>query len=155
MFQRVRTAAGVLSGNLRKIHVQDFALPSHQFCLFVERPCSALQESPSLESLSSLLDGSTFPQRRSYAVNEAIGPTSSSRMTGPCTRSLFEFCRTAHPDGPFTPVGEFSKDVFPRTAFVPHLGQLYIVVYPRNLALLWLQWCLVYLRMCNSVVADI
>jgi hypothetical protein len=78
-------------------------IPLHR-CLFVERPCSALQESPSLESLSSLLDGSTFPQRRSYAVNEAIGPTSSSRTTSPCTRSLFEFCRTAHPDGPFTPV---------------------------------------------------
>jgi hypothetical protein len=34
---------------------------------------------------------------------------------------LFEFCRIAYPDGPFTPAKEGSKDVFPRTAFVPHL----------------------------------
>ena len=86
-------------------------------------------------------------QCRSPNVNEAIGPSSSSRTTGPYTRSLFEFCRIAHPDGPFTPVREGRKDVFPRTAFVSHLEQLYI--------LLWLQRCLMYLGMCDSVMIDV
>ena len=68
---------------------------------------------------------------------------------------FLNFCRTAHPDGPFTPAREGGKDVFPRTAFIPHLEQLYIVFYPWKLALLWLQRCLVYLRMFSSVVIDI
>jgi len=61
MFQRVHTAAEVLSENLRKIHVQDLSSflyaskrcssrSSHRlFFLVFERPCSALQESPSVE----------------------------------------------------------------------------------------------------------
>ena len=119
---------------------------------FVERPYSALQESPSLESLSSLLDGSAFPQRRSHTINEAIGTSSSSRTTSSYTRSLVEFRRTAHLDGPFTPAREGSKHVFPWTAAVPHLEQLCILFCLWNLALLWLQWCLVYLGMCSGVV---
>jgi hypothetical protein len=59
----------------------------------------------------------------------------------------------AHLDEPFTPVREGRKDVFPRTAFVPHLEQLYILFYP--LDLLWLQRCLMYLGMCDSVVIDV
>jgi hypothetical protein len=91
------------------------------------------------------------PDSSGILVNDAIGPSSSSRTTGPCTRSLFEFCRTAHPDGPFTPAREGSKDVFPRAAFVPHLEQLYILFFcPWNLALLWLQRCLMYLGMCRG-----
>jgi hypothetical protein len=138
----------VLPGNLPKIHFPVFLYTSKRYssrsnyrlCLFVyERSCSALLESPlsllksgSLvleSSLSPLLDGSTFSDIGAPNVNEAIGPSSSSRTTGPYTRSLFEFCRTAHPDSPFAPVREGSKDVFLRIAFVPHLEQLYILFF--------------------------
>ena len=72
-------------------------------------------------------------------VNEAIGPSSNSRTTGPCMRSLFEFCRSAHRDGPFTPAREGSNDISPRTAFLPNLEQLYILFFcPWKLAHLWL-----------------
>jgi len=177
MFQRVRIAALVLPGNLPKIHSQD--LPSFLYAskrcssrsdrrlrLFVlERPCSASLESPlsllksgSLlheSSLSLLLDGSTFSDTRAN-VNKAIGPSSSLRIIGPCTGSLFEFCQTAHPNSPFTPAREGSSDIFPRTAFVPHPEQVCILFFcPWNLALLWLQRCLKYLGMCGSVVIDV
>jgi hypothetical protein len=80
----------------------------------------------------------------------------SLRTISPYMGSLFEFGRIAHPDGPFTPMREGSKDIFPRTAFIPHLEQLCILFFcPWNLTLLWFQRCLVCLGMYNSIVIKV
>ena len=78
----------------------------------------------SLTSSSSLLDDSTLSDIIALALTKKLA--SSLRMTGPSIYYkiavlLFELYRTAHPDGPFTPVKEGNKDVFPRTVFVPYL----------------------------------
>jgi hypothetical protein len=84
------------------------------YLLVLEHPLSSLLDFESINATWRL----DLLRYRNPNVNEAISPSSSSRTTGPCTRSLFEFCRTAHPDSPFALAREGSKDVFPRTAFV-------------------------------------
>ena len=178
----MRTAGQVLPGSLPKIHSQD--LPSflyaskrcssksdHRLCLLVlERPCSASLESPlsllksgspSLESSSSSpLDGSTSACTEAPMPTKQLAPSLVQERPGLSTHhriagSPVELRRIAHLDGLYAPAREGSTDLFPRTAIVPHLGQRCILFWCPFNQLLRLQRCLMYLRMCSSVVIDV